>query len=238
MYIKKIFSALRTAWDELFDFPLPEFIRRRALNEHRNNLVPGAFPALGFIVGAMIFLAALLVEMIVNQATAAILFAIAGWLVLSVRDSARGDSKLGKYLSSKMQNGGSGEVNHLFFLPGIIKFAMLLLLGMAGYYFYFAILLTAAFGFQAALVLDDECPINFLIRNERSIKIFRVTLIFLGLFCFTGSRMGTLAALVVTLFAGKMAIKRLKKNGFTADNISFAGNITEIFLLLAGILTI
>ena len=88
------------------------------------------------------------------------------------------------------------------------------------------------------LVLDDECPIEFLDRSDKAVRIFRGTLIVLGILCFACCRLGTVIALVVVLAGFNMAMKRLKGDGFSAENISFSGTLVEMFLLLAGLLAI
>lgn len=240
MHVEKILSALNSAWDELIDFPLPEFVRRYNDNGKLNELTAAAFALLGFIIGGVIVLLALLADSVIGNLAAALVFALAGWAVLSFRDSGRGDSKFGKFLSGCMKNydAGEGGISILLLLPGMIKFVILLLLGLSGKYFYIVVLLTAAFAFQVALVLNEECPAAFVERGETAVRNFRVTVCILGVLCFLGSRLGTLAALVVVFAGYNVAVKRLKLDGFTASNISFAGTIAELLLLIAGLLTI
>ena len=240
MRVEKFLSALSSAWEELIVFPLPEFFRRNSGSGKRNVLTAAAFPLLGFIIGIIIALIVLLLDMTAGRMVAALVFALAGWGMLRFRDSARGDNRLGKYLSGRMKNydGGEGGVNLLMLLPGMIKFVILLLLGLSGSFFYIAVLLTAAFAFQAALVVDEECPLEFLDRSDTAVKIFRGTLIVLGILCFACCRLGTVVALVVVLAGFNITMKRLKNDGFSAENISFSGTLVEMFMLLAGLLAI
>ena len=240
MHVEKILSALNSAWDELIDFPLPEFVRRYNDNGKLNELTAAAFALLGFIIGGVIVLLASLVDSVIGNLAAALVFALAGWAVLSFRDSGRGDSKFGKFLSSCMKNydAGEGGSNILMLLPGMIKFVILLLLGLSGKYFYIAVLLTAAFAFQVAIVLSEECPAAFVERGEKAVRNFRITVIILGVLCFLWCRLGTLAALAVVFAGYNVAVKRLKRDGFSASNISFAGTLAELLLLVAGLLTI
>lgn len=226
------------AWGELFDLPLQFIFREKDAENGRNVFTLAAFPLLGFLVGTLTALFSLLVGKVFNSHAGGIVFALIGWLILCFKDSGRGDSWLGNYFFGKLQNPDNRDFarNILNIFPVLLKFALLLFIGLAGGTFYLALLLAGAFALQAALISSEDCTTEFVPVNDASVIIFRSALVVLGIIGFALCRLGAVGAVAVVCGLYIVYNRKFVREGFSADGVSRAGYVAEWLLLTAGLL--
>ena len=129
-------------------------------------------------------------------------------------------------------------VTVLTVFPVLLKFILLLFIGLRGGFFYVPVLLGGAFAVQAALASCDDCPTVFIPCGNDGEKVFKITLVTLSIVGFAGSRLATLGAIIAVIIVYGYCRKRMCLSGFTAGAISTAGYFTEWILLACGLLLI
>lgn len=238
IHVEKLFSAVYSAWDQLLDFPKPQFLSGSRDDDRRNELTAGAFLFLGWVSGAAVALISALSSWIFNRAAGAVVFAVLSWAVLTFKDSGRGDNTLNRWLCGKLCGKRCFEEMEelLRVMPAVVKLLVLIFIGWNGGFFYLTLVLTGAFGIQAALALNADCTTEFFDRGENAVKFFRTMLIVLLVFSFVFSRVGTLAAAVICGAVYMFSLKTLKSSGFSGSSISLAGTAAEWCLLAGGLL--
>ena len=235
--LKNLLDAMGFAWSELFDLPLQNIFRNSSSGNGESSFTLAAFPLLGFLIGVLVALISSLVALIFNPHAGGVLFALISWAVLCFKDSGRGDAWLGNYVVAKLQLDGNREFvrNIMNIFPVLLKFAILLFIGLAGGTFYLAILLAGAFALQAALVSSEDCQIRFIPSDDRSIVIFRVVLGIIGVAGFIFCRLGTIGAIAAGCVLFIIYNRKFAAEGFSAEAVSRAGYVAEWTLLGIGL---
>lgn len=237
-HVDHFLGAVNFAWGELFDFRWQLILKNSAPLKHDNNFTFAAFPLLGFLVGLAVSLISLMVGGIFNLNSGALVFAVSAWLILCFKDSGRGDSSLANFFLGKLQSNENRDLlrNILNLFPMMLKFIMLLFIGLAGGILYFPLLLAAAFALQAAWAGSEDCRTEFIPSGENGKKYFCITLVVLGIIGLLFCRMGCVAAIAAAFGAFFIFNKKMSREGFSAASISSAGYISEWILLAAGVL--
>ena len=235
--LKDLLDAMGFAWGELFDLPLQNIFRNSSSGNGESSFTLAAFPLLGFLIGASVALISSLIALIFNPHAGGVLFALLSWAVLCFKDSGRGDAWLGNSVSGKLQHEGNREFirNIMNIFPALLKFAILLFIGLAGGTFYLAILLSGEFALQAALVSSEDCRIRFIPADERSVVIFRVALVLVGVIGFIFCRLGAIGAIAAVCVLFLIYNRKFADEGFSAEGVSRAGYIGEWILLAVGL---
>ena len=236
--VEKLFSAVDAAWDQLLDFPKPQFLSGRGEGDIRNEFTAGAFLLLGWCGSTAVVLISALSWWIFNRAAGAVIFALLSWGVLTFKDSGRGDNALNRWLCEKLCGRYRfAEMEELLrVMPAVVKLFALIFIGWNGGFFYLTLVLTGAFGIQAALGLSADCTTEFFDRGEKAVKFFRTVLIVFLVYSFIFSRLGTLTAVLICIAVYALSLKRLKNSGFSGSSISLAGTAAEWSLLAGGLL--
>lgn len=239
-HIEQFIAALNFAWGELFDFPLQMIFKGQKKLDQNNEFTLAAFPFLGFLLGLIVAFSSFLMAVIFNHQAGGLFFAVIGWLVLCFKDSGRGDVWFGKYCCSLLQKHSDStlSVTVLTVFPVLLKFLLLLFIGIAGGFFYLPVLLGAAFAVQAALASCEDCPVAFIPYGSEGEKYFKIAMVVLALIGFAGCSMATLGATVAAILIYFHFRKRMCDSGFTAGAISNAGYFAEWILLAVGLLLV
>ena len=237
-YIDDFVAALNFAWGELFDFPLPQIFKKESECDEKNSFTLAAFPLLGLIIGSLTALLAEVVSVMFNYQSGGVVFALISWAILCFKDSGRGDSHLAGWIAKKLQNHENSDFtrNILMIFPVLLKFVILLFLGMWAGRFYFALLLSGAFALQAVLASSENCQNQFIRFDDKGMIVFRLTLVAIGLAGFILCTVGAIGAIAIVCGLFILFNKKLARDGFSADAISQAGYCAEWALLFAGLL--
>ena len=237
-HVETFLAAINFAWDELFDFRWQLIVKNSAPLKHDNNFTFAAFPLLGFAAGLVVSLISLMVSGIFNINSGALVFAVLSWAVLCFKDSGRGDCWLANFFLGKLQTAENHDLlrSILNLFPMMLKFIILLFIGLAGNMLCFPILLATAFALQAALAGSEDCPVEFIPAGENAMKFFRVTLIVLGITGLIFCRLGCVAAIAAAFGLFFIFNKKMIREGFSASAISSAGYISEWTLLIVCLL--
>ena len=237
-HIDALVAALTFAWGELFDFQLPQIFKKESDCGEKNCFVLAAFPLLGLIIGSLTALLAELVSVIFNFQAGGVVFALISWAILCFKDSGRSDSWLANRVANKLQNHENSDFtrNILMIFPVLLKFIILLFLGMWGGRFYFALLLSGAFALQAVLASSENCQNQFIRFDDRGMIVFRLTLVAIGLAGFILCTIGAIGAIAIVCGLYILFNRQLTREGFSADAISRAGYCAEWALLFTGLL--
>lgn len=237
-YINELFSALNFVWDEVFDLPSQMIFKNSPRLGKNNVFILSAFPLLGFLAGMLIALPGVILAAIFNTHAAGVLFAVAAWVFLCFKDSGRGDGWMGNYFFERLRNHENGEFirNVLTIFPVLLKFAILLFIGLTGKYFFFAAIICGAFTLQAALISSEDCPVKFVSADERAVKVFRWTLVILAIIMFLLCRAAAVGAVAAVCLLYIIFNRIMRQNGFTVAAVSHAGYIAEWVLLVTGLL--
>lgn len=237
-FFERLLAAVNFAWDELFDFQIKLILEKSAPLTYDNNFTFSAFPVVGFVVGFTAALVSLAVTGIFNLQAGALVFAILSWVILCFKDSGRGDCWLANFFLGKVAMDENRDLlrNILNLFPMMIKFLILLFIGLAGEMLYFPVLLATAFALQAALAGSEDCRTEFIPSGEDGMKYFRITLIVLGIIGVILSRIGCVAAIAAAFALFYFFNRKMVREGFTPEGISSAGYIAEWTLLVAGLL--
>ena len=169
-HVETFLAAINFAWDELFDFRWQLIVKNSAPLKHDNNFTFAAFPLLGFAAGLVVSLISLMVSGIFNINSGALVFAVLSWALLCFKDSGRGDCWLANFFLGKLQTAENHDLlrSILNLFPMMLKFIILLFIGLAGNMLCFPILLATAFALQAALAGSDDCPVEFIPADENA----------------------------------------------------------------------
>ena len=237
-YLEELLAALNFAWGELFDFPAQLIFKNQPRCDEKNVFILASFPLLGVLVGVLTALLGTLVASVFNKHAAGVVFAVVAWIILSFKDSGRGDGWLGNFFYDKLRDHENAEFirNVLTICPVLIKFAILLFVGLTGKYCFFAVQLGGAFALQAALISSEDSHVQFVPSNPRALTVFRVTLVVLALIAFIFCRVGTIGAIAAGTILYMICNRKLTGDGFTAASVSRAGYIAEWVLLGVGLL--
>ena len=235
--MNEIVDAMRKAWGELCDLPLPDIFKNSSSGGGDNSFTLAAFPLLGFAVGIVVALLSSLIAVIFNPHAGGVIFALLSWLILCFKDSGRGDAWLGSWVSKKVQYEGNTDFvrNVMNVFPVLLKFAILLFIGVSGNTFYLALVLSGAFALQAALVSSEDCPVKFVPVDDCSIVIFRMVLVMTALVGFIVCRLSAIGVVAAVCVLFIIYNRKFAREGFTADGISRAGYIAEWILLGIGL---
>ncbi len=237
-YIDDLITAMIFAWEELIDLPLPKSFKKQSECDEKNMFLLASFPLLGFIIGALTALLSDAVSAIFNYQSGGVVFALIAWSILCFKDSGRSDSWLAGAILRKLQDHENSDFtrNTLTIFPVLLKFVILLFLGLWCDRSYFAMLLAGGFALQAALASSENCSTQFIRFDERGIIAFRITSVAIGIIGFIFCSMGTIGAIAVVCGLFIVCNKKLSEDGFSADSISRAGYLAEWALLFTGLL--
>ena len=237
-HVDSLLGAINFAWGELFDFRMQMILKDSAPLRHDNNFTFAAFPVLGGIVGFAVALVSAIIAGLFNPHAGALVFAVLAWVILCFKDSGRGDCWLANFFLGKVPMDENRDLlrNILNLFPMLIKFIILLFIGLAGGMFYFPVLLATAFALQAALAGSEDCRTEFIPSGENGRKFFRIALIVLAIIGFIFCRVGCIAAIAVAFALFFVFNRKMVREGFTPAGISSAGYIAEWTLLIAGLL--
>ena len=237
-HIDDFVAALNFTWEELFDFQLPQIFKNDSECNEKNCFVLAAFPLVGFIVGGVVALLAELVSAIFNFQAGGVVFALLSWGILCFKDSGRGDSWLAAWVANKLQNHENSDFtrNILMIFPVMLKFIILLFIGMWSGRFYFALLLSGAFALQAVLASSENCRNQFIRFDDKGMIVFRLTLVVIGLAGFILCTIGAIGAIAIVCGLFILFNKKFTEEGCSADAISRAGYCAEWALLFTGLL--
>ena len=225
----KAVDALCSAWNELIDIPCP-FVPADNLRD--NSLIPAAFPVLGWVTGTVVAFAGFLTAAVFNIYAGSVLFAVLAWCVLTFKDSCCSDTNLCGKMKFIPYSGS------LIFVPWLLRFVLLLIIGSMGCKWYFALVMAGGFAMQALVATSIECRVSLLPDTPGARKMLITVSVIIAILTFLVCRLET--ALAVMIFTGlyMFFVKRIGEfDGSEAvERISIYGCITEWALLFAGIL--
>jgi hypothetical protein len=222
-------SALCCAWNELIDIPCPFFKPEDGRN---NELIPAAFPVIGWVTGMIVALAGALISAVFNIYAGGVAFAVLGWCVLTFKDSCRGDTILCRNIKIIPFD------KSLIFVPWLLRFVLLLIIGVMGCKWYFALVIAGGFAMQALVATGIECRVSLLPDTPEARRMLIIVSAVIAVITFPFCRLET--ALAVVVFAGLYMFFAKRIGEFAGEEavekISNYGCITEWALLFAGIL--
>lgn len=231
----EILAALISAWEELFDFKLPQLLGCRE-TVSANRLTAAAFIWCGIAAGAVIALTGTVIKTVFNIHIAALAFTLASLFLLSCKDSGQGDKSAASGISAMLKrcNGAENAYSaELTFLLLLLRFVLLLLLAYGGAMWYLPLLLTGAFSIQAFLAISPDAMRPLLPEGFHTRRDLVIALILIAVTGFIISPLLTLTAVAATALVYIAQSGRCRREGFSAANISRAGYIAEWSLLAA-----
>ena len=238
-YLRGAFSA----WEMLIDFPLPAALRARlgGRTDATSKLV--GFPLAGAAAGILLALAAVFCSVVFKPVAGSIIFAVLCTAFLDLKDSGRGLGLLTSCFLLKQH--GVPMVDALPRMTGdwdaignplaavfvslleVAKAALLFTLAFYGAKLWILVILAGAFTVQGMLAADPDresgvplLPVPH--ENRRA-----------GWWAFGVIAAGAVVYFCATGFAGYF---RRNYGGVTSDFITLAGSLTELLLLIVGVL--
>ena len=247
-----------TAWDMLMDIPVPRVVRNFCSGKGVTHLeLAHGFVIVGIFTGVVFALFSTLLSISwINSYVAAGIFAVAGAVVCELKDSGRGIRLLISAISRKLSGEGwidsvldasakdgsfeksSGSISAL-----LISFIEVVCFGLLSYYraaWWCVAVFAGAFTIQMLLAtlprtLGNEPFIKIAPDKKTKIWIIPAVIGVLTILFFPAA--GIVAAVFVGGL-GQMVHKNFLLTGtpVTADVITLCGKLTEIILLLCGVI--
>ena len=247
-----------TAWDMLMDIPVPRFVRNFCSGKGVTHLeLAHGFVIVGIFTGVVFALFSTLLSISwINRYVAAGIFAVAAAVVCELKDSGRGLRLLISAISRKLSGQGwidsvldasardgsfeksSGSISAL-----LISAVEVVCFGLLSYYraaWWCVAVFAGAFTIQMLFAtlprtLGNEPFIKIAPDKKMQIWIFPAVIGVLSILFFPA------AAIVGAVFVGglgQMVHKNFLLTGtpVTADVITLCGKLTEIILLLCGVI--
>ena len=251
-YLRGAFGA----WEMLIDFPLPAALRARlgGRTDATSKLV--GFPLAGAAVGILLALAAVFCSVVFKPVAGSSIFAVLCTAVLDLKDSGRGLGLLTSCFLLKQH--GVPMVDALPRMTGdwnaignplaavfvslleVAKAALLFMLAFYGAKLWILVILAGAFTVQGMLAADPDresgVPLLPVPHENRRVGWWAfgiLYLIMLPFFPFGVIAAGAVVYFCATGFAGYF---RRNYGGVTSDFITLAGSLTELLLLIVGVL--
>lgn len=231
--ITELAASFNEAWDNLFDFPHPRFMKK--VPACPGEYTAAFFPVLGFAAGLVLYLVSWMIFGFSNLYSAAFFSALGSWFVLSFKDSGRGDKALFQALCRRFPQGGAS----LELSSGggqwaimVLRFVILLLCGFNGNFAVLMLVLSGGFALQAALALCEKCQVELLPAGTLAVKYFYISCAVTALLCIWVCEVPALLMVLAVLLIYLAIVKFFAPEEFTGETISFAGSVTEAFLLL------
>jgi len=256
--VEKYLRGAFHAWDFLIDFPLPESVRGRFGGKVDSTTVLAGFPLVGLAVGLLLALAAVFCSAVFKPVVGSIIFAILTVVFLDLKDSARGIGLLtsaflvrrnGIHLSEALprltgdwERIGNPLASVFVSLLELGKTALLFTLAFNGAKLWIVVILVGAFLVQGMLATepDRESGVPILAVPQENRRVCWWTAGIIGLFALLFFPFGVLAAALVVYFCATGFAGYFRRNfgGVTPDFITLAGSLTELFLLVIGVLSV
>ncbi len=253
-------SCFGEAWELVMDWKRPSFLKKEEdLTPPNPYFVMLAIPVTGALAALALLLLWKICLWFLPGTGAAILFAVAAAIFIDCKDSGRGQSLIITLITAAMRNVNITQIlpvmksSSLNSLAGAVPAAVLVLLELFklwGFYmlarmhatvWIFAVLVLG-FAMQGTLMcmvnLNDGKPF-LAVPHARQLHIWFVPL-FVMLFLAIGLPAAALvaaAAVFVTVFLCRNWFEKIF-GGVTSEMITLAGAVTEIMVLLLGMLFI
>lgn len=256
--VEKYLRGAGRAWDFLIDFPLPEPIRGKLGGKVDSTTVLAGFPLVGAVVGVLLALAAVFCSAVFKPVAGSIIFAILTVAFLDLKDSARGLGLLTSAflvrrsgiplsealprLTGDWERIGNPLASAFVSLLELGKAALLFTLAFYGAKLWIVVILVGAFTVQGMLATEPDresgVPILPVPRENRRVGWWTAGII--GLCVLLFFPFGLLAAAFVVYFCATGFAGYFRRNfgGVTPDFITLAGSLTELFLLIVGVLSV
>lgn len=222
-------GAFCRAWEKVFNFPLPEKMRKTAGTKGK-TLESAVFVLIAWLCGLLAVLAGNLFLVLFSRFAGALIFAVLGWIFLLFHDRGRGDGTIAAWMVRHLP----GEYIQLnLVLPVVVtmvKFALLMKLFYAGSGSLFALMLAGSFALEALLFQE----LGVLNDSGNSVRNFLVTVLFILLLGILKSLLiSSLSALVFAIM-WKFSEKLFRKNSVTIGDIrSYSSFCFWLMLLVA-----
>ena len=247
-----------TAWDMLMDIPVPRFVRKLCSAKSVTHMeLAHGFVLVGIFTGVVFALVSTLLSISwINKYVAAGIFAVAAAVVCELKDSGRGlrllisaisrklsgEGWIDSVLDSSAQDGSfeksSGSISAL-----LITFIEVGCFGLLSYFraaWWCVAVFAGAYTIQMLLAtlprtLGNEPFIKIAPDKKMQIWIFPAVIGVLSILFFPAA--GIVGAVIVGGL-GQIVHKNFQLTGtpVTADVITLCGKLTEIILLLCGII--
>lgn len=229
--------VLASAWNKQMLLPLPERFRQEN-SRKLDDREMAAFPLLGGCCALLVFLAALLGQLLFNRLGGALIFALSGWLFWLFHDHGRGDGLIADRLVSFLPG---GEIPFRVVIPVfmmIMKFAMLMAIFFYGKGLLFTLVMGGLFAMEALLIKEAGFSPPVIGVSENAVQKFWTVLLILLAVNMPFSALGS--AFSALFFAGlwRFSGQWIKREGCSKDDIRCYGAITGWLILLAGILAV
>ena len=232
-FFENWFGAMILAWRKLVDFSLPGKLQKYVPLEGAGSCELAAFPLLGWLAGMIVALCALAVTWIFNRYTGAFVFALLGWLIMTLRDSGRGDGMVSGVIAAYLPGEAVPWRIVIPVFAEILKFALLMLMFYRGCVGGLAIVLAGAFAMEAVLASGMELDPPLLDDSPEAKHKLWMMLGVLGGISFIICQISTLLAVLVFIALWRTFALRAEKNMLNISGISFAGSVTSWILLIS-----
>ena len=255
---EKYLRGAVNAWDFLIDVPLPEPVRTRFGKKVDASTILAGFPLVGAVAGVVLALVALFCTAVFRPVAGCTIFAILAVAFLDLKDSGRGVALLtGWFLMRRngisfpealpQLKGDWDRLNHplasvFVSLLELGKAALLFSLAFYGGKFWIYMILVGAFTVQGLLAMEPErgsgVPLLPVPPENRRYAWWAFGI--LSFFAFLYFPFGVVAAVCVVYFTATGLAGYFERNfgGVSSDFITLAGALTELLLLLVGVLSI
>ena len=253
---EKLLRGMVGAWEMLIDFPLPDgFVRKFGGRVDATSKLEG-FPLVGVAIGLLLAFAAAFCALVFKPLAGCVIFAILATAFLDLKDSGRGLALLTCGLLLRQRGvplreslpGLTGDWSRIgnplaavfVSLLEVGKAALLFALAFSGAKLWIVVILAGAFTVQGMLALDPDresgiplLPVPQENRRRGWWIAGIIGLVLLAFFPFGVIVAGAAVYFASTGFAG-FFLRNF--NGVSPDLITLAGALTELLLLIVGVL--
>ena len=237
-WFENLYCALTWAWERQIDLPLPERLRGMSDPDRGGAWRLAAFPLLGWLIGVIAAAPGCAAELLFNRFTGAVLFALAGFLVLTFRDSGRSDGVVSGMLADLLPG---KDLPMRLIVPTLlmfVRFALLMLLFMQGNASQLPLTLAGIFAMETLLTLDGGFVPPLLEDDPAARRRFWIVVILVTLGSFLCGRLATALGAAGFAVAWRVFQRKSERDGTDLAQITLAGSITGWILLLAGLLSV
>lgn len=256
---KSFFSAFIQAWEMMTDFSVPEFIKEKTGIEREDSEVPEhlilcSIPAVGALLGFIIYFLSKIIFAFTNHIAASFLSAILIIVVLEAYNSSKFSSYTASLLSNlirkqniytAIKNMNGGLLSHsenslsLIVLIGIfaVKVFCVAMIVHSANIGWFIIVLASGFASQAFLFavfsMRDDANSNL----QNKMGAFFITAASIIIICGINNLKATFFALIATVLVSALFKSRFIDNYEinTIKLINLAGALTEFILIVSGL---
>lgn len=253
---EKLLRGMIGAWEMLVDFPLPDGLVRKFKGRTDTTSKLIGFPLVGAAVGLLLALAAVFCSVVFKPVAGSVIFAILTIAFLDLKDSGRGLALLTSgflllrrgipfreallELTGDWNRIGNPLAAVFVSLLEVGKAALLFTLAFFGAKLWIAVILAGAFTVQGFLAIEPDrnsgAPLLPVLEENRRRGWWAAGIIgavLLLFFPFGAIVAGAVVYFAATGFAGFF---RRNYNGVSPDLITLSGTLTELLLLIAGVL--